>query len=323
MVQYKQRWRFMGWIILAVLLMLVLGILLISYICFYLAFYVPKKKRMYNTEDIPLPKGREYESYHDRFTEWVLQTRALPQRDVSVRSFDGLTLHGKYYEYAPGAVVELLFHGYRSSPEHGLCGAVQRCFALGRSALVVEQRACGRSEGTVITFGINEKRDCLTWLQFLLTEIDPTARVILSGVSMGAATVMMCADEELPPNVIAILADCGYTSPKEIIQKVLVDMKYPPRLVYPFIRLGARLYGHVDIEADSPLSAVKNSRLPIIFFHGEADTFVPCDMSRRLFEACPSYKHLQLVTGAAHGLAFPAAEEEYLQTMREFFQPIL
>jgi len=313
----------MVWIIFLVLLFLVLMVLLISYICFYLAFYVPKRKRAHAPDDIPLPQGKEYEAYRERFTAWVLETRQLSQRDVSVRSFDGLLLRGKYYEYAPGAPIELMFHGYRSSPEHGLCGAVQRCFALGRSALVVEQRACGRSEGSVITFGINEKRDCLTWLRFLLTEIDPTAKVILSGVSMGAATVMMCADEELPSNVIAILADCGYTSPKEIIQKVLADMKYPPQLVYPFIRLGARLYGHFDIEEASPLSAVKNSRIPIIFFHGEADTFVPCHMSRVLYEACPAYKHLQMVPDAAHGLAFPAAEEEYLQTMREFFQPLL
>ena len=113
--------------------------LLIAYICFYIAFYVPRKTEE-NADDISIPEGEIYEPYRDQMTKWIKETRALPHEDVSITSFDGLKLVGKYYEYAPGAPIELMFHGYRGSAERDLSGGVQRCFSLGRNVLLVDQR---------------------------------------------------------------------------------------------------------------------------------------------------------------------------------------
>ena len=200
-----------------------------------------------------------------------------------------------------------------------LSGGVRRCFSLGHSALIVDQRGSGRSEGNTITFGINEHKDCLRWAAFAAAHFGPDVKIILTGISMGAATVLMASDKDLPENVIGILADCGFSSARVIIGKAIEEMGLPIPLVYPFIKLGAKLFGHFDLEADSPLKSVKNSRLPIIFFHGEADDFVPCDMSRELYELCASKKNILTVPGAAHGLSYPAAPEKYLSAMREFF----
>ena len=138
---------------------------------------------------------------------------------------------------------------------------------------------------------------------------------------MGAATVCMAADKELPANVIGILADCGYTSPKKIIRKVIRDMGIPPALGYPFARLGAFLFGGFDLEAGSPEESLKNAKVPVIFYHGEDDAFVPCYMSRENYEICTSRKALVTVPGAGHGLSYPLDMERYLQTLRDFFGP--
>jgi len=138
---------------------------------------------------------------------------------------------------------------------------------------------------------------------------------------MGAATVLMAAGTELPPNVIGVLADCGYDSPKSIIKTVIRQMGLPAELAYPFVKLGARIYGHFNLEETSPVEAVKNCKLPVIFFHGEADDYVPCEMSRENFESCASKKRLVTIPGAGHGLSYPAAPEVYLQALREFFGP--
>ena len=55
------------------------------------------------------------------------------------------------------------------------------------------------------------------------------------------------------------------------------------------------------------------------FFHGENDDFVPCDMSRAMYDACVSRKKLVTVPGAGHGLSYPVAPEEYLESLRAFF----
>ena len=295
-------------------------VLLISYGCYRFAFYVPARKPV--AEDvIDLPKGAAYEPYWEKMEFWIKETRKLPQESVEITSFDGLKLQGKFYEYAPGAPVEIMFHGYRGSAERDMSGGVHRCFKVGRSALVVEQRCSHGSEGNTITFGINEHRDCLKWVDFAIEHLGKDIKIILTGISMGAATVMMAAGEKLPPNVVGILSDCGYTSAKEIMFHVMRGMKLPPKLCYPFVKLGAKLFGHVDLDENSPIEAMKRCTLPVIFFHGEADDFVPCSMSREIFEICTSRKRLVTIPGAGHGVSYAKDPQRYLQELRDFFGP--
>ena len=305
-------------LILAVVLCLLT--LLISYIFFRMGFYVPPRKEV-SGEHFDLPEGEIYEVYWDAMIKWTRETRAMPHEVLTIRSHDGLTLQGKYYEYAPGAPIELMFHGYRGTAERDLSGGVQRCFKLGRSALIVDQRCACASEGSVITFGINEHKDCLLWIDRMLQRFGPDVKIILTGLSMGASTVLMAAGKELPPNVIGVLADCGYNSAKDIILSVIGNMGLPAKLCYPFVKLGAKLYGHFDLEETSPQEALKHCRIPVIFFHGESDDYVPCEMSKINYEACASRKKLVLVPGAGHGLSYPVAPETYLREVREFFGP--
>ena len=98
-------------------------------------------------------------------------------------------------------------------------------------------------------------------------------------------------------------------------------MGLPPKLCYPFVKLGARLYGQFDLEETSPVEAMKNCTVPVIFFHGESDDYVPCQMSQINFDACAARKRLATVPNAGHGLAYPVDPENYLQALREFFGP--
>lgn len=304
--------------LLWILLGAVALVLLISLLCFFVAFYSPKRTPM-GPDEFSIPDGEIYEPFREKMVAWIKEARALPHEDVSIQSFDGLTLRGKYYEYAPGAPIELMLHGYRGNAERDMGGGVQRCFALGRSALVVDQRASGTSDGSVITFGVRESKDCLKWVDFMVAHFGPDVKIILTGISMGASTVLMAAGQPLPKNVIGVLADCGYTSAKEIMYKVIRQMKLPPALAYPFVKLGARLYGGFDLEAMPPVEAVKRCRVPVIFFHGEDDDFVPCQMSVVNYHACASRKRLVTIPGAGHGLSFPVAPKEYLKAAGEFF----
>ena len=305
------------WIGLGVVAFLAVAVLAISYICFRMAFYVSPEQKICK-EEYPIPKGKVYEPHRDKMVEWIKQTRAIPSQNFSITSFDGLTLHGKYYEYAPGAVIEIMFHGYRGSSERDMSGGVQRCFKLGHSALIVDQRSSGRSQGNVITFGVNESRDCLAWMNHAIERFGPDCRLMLTGISMGAATVMIAAGEDLPENVIGVLADCGYSSARDIIKTVIRQMKLPANLLYPFVKLGARLYGHFDLEKYSPEEALKTCKVPVLLFHGEDDDFVPCSMSHENFAACASRKKLVTVPGAGHGLCIIFDPEGYRAAMKDF-----
>ena len=207
----------------------------ITYYCFRFCFYV-KEKAVISPDEFPIPEGEIYEAHRPQMMAWMKEVRALPARECWITSHDGLKLYGKYYECAPGATMELMFHGYRGNAERDLCGGVQRAFALGHNALIVDQRASCHSDGNIISFGVNEHQDCLRWVDFVIREFGPDVRIILTGISMGAATVLLAAGTELPKNVIGVLADCGYTSAHEIIQVVAKTLHLPPKLSYLFVR---------------------------------------------------------------------------------------
>ncbi len=294
-------------------------LLTISFVCFCMTFLVHKEKPLKEGET-DLPQGDIYKPFWPQFTAWALETRSLPCEEVSIRSFDGLTLYGYYYEYAPGAPVEIMFHGYRGTRERDLSGAVQRCFRLKRNALLVDQRGSGKSGGKVITFGVREQKDCLAWTDFVCRRFGPNVKILLTGISMGASTVLSVADAPLPPNVVGILADCGFSSAKEVIGHVIREMGLPPKLLYPFVKAGAKLFGGFNVEEHPPLAAMKNSRLPILFFHGDSDDFVPCSMSRDNYEACVSRKRLCVVRGAGHGLSYTVDPSAYYEALNGFFE---
>lgn len=296
--------------------LLICLVYLLAYICYRMAFYAKNEP---SSEEYPIPDGEIYEPHRETMVGWIREVRALPQDHISVTSFDGLKLHGTFYEHDKDGPIELMFHGYRGNGERDLCGDVQRCFALGHSALIVDQRACGESEGHIISFGVNESRDLLTWLNYICLRF-PDRKIILTGISMGGATVMIAGSLPLPKNVVGILSDCGFTSPEDIIKIVIRKMKLPPNLAYPLVKLGARTFGNFDLEERSPMEAMKTCKVPIIFFHGEDDDFVPCYMSRQCYDACTAEKKIMTVPGAGHGLSYIIDPEGYLASLREMEQ---
>ena len=196
--------------ILSILSGILVLVLLTAAICFFKVFYSPKR-RVLGEDEYEIPEGEIYEVFRDDIIAWTKEVRTLPHEDVSITSYDGLTLKGKYYEYKKGAITELLFHGYQGNAERDLSGGIERCFSLGRNALIIDHRASGTSDGSVITFGVREKRDVLSWIDFAIKHFGEDVKLVLTGVSMGAATVLMVSGEKLPKNVVCILADCPYS----------------------------------------------------------------------------------------------------------------
>ena len=311
------------WIILGCIVAAAIIIFGTAAICYFMVFY-SKDRKPRAEDDYDLPPGDEYKEFYPQMIEWTKRSRATPHRKVEITTFDGLTLRGRFYQLTPDAPIEIMMHGYQGNLERDLSGGIFRALNIGHSVLLYDHRGSGLSDGNTMTFGINESRDCRKWIDYVLTEINPDAKIILSGVSMGAATAMITSGyDDLPPNVVGIVADCGYTSAKDIIKKVVKEMKLPPNLLYPFIKLGAKIYGRFDLDEFSPIEQVKKSKLATIFVHGDIDGYVPMEMSERNFDACSAeHKKLVIIKGADHGLAYPVGQQDYHDVLSEFFEPV-
>lgn len=294
------------------------GILGFSYYAYRKAFYAPTQRP---TEPKPLV-GAQYEA-SEQYIQRISQImEKIPFEPVSITSGDGIKLYGRYYHVADGAPLEILFHGYRSFPFRDCAGGHALSRKMGFNALVVDQRAHGKSAGNTITFGIMERLDALEWVLWACDRFGHQTPIILSGLSMGAATVLMTADLDLPDNVCCIIADSPYSSPCAIIEKVAKDQHLPPLLCRPFIRLGARLFGGFDLCQASAEKAVSKTGIPILLIHGEADGFVPCEMSFRILDACTGPAQLQTFPGADHALSYITDPVRYERVVYEFLRKI-
>jgi len=246
-----------------------------------------------------------------------------PFEEVTVRSKEGLTLYANYYHQKDGAPLEIWCHGYKGNALRDFCGAWAVAKESGHNVLLIDQRCHGRSEGHTITFGILEKTDVIRWIRWA-NERFGEVPILLSGVSMGAATVLMVAGCELPENVKGIIADCPFDAPSNIIRKVLgQDMGMPVKLVYPLIRLGGRLYGRFDLDSDSPVEAVKRAKKPILLIHGDDDRFVPYPMSQNIHAAAPEKIRFHTVPGAGHAMEQIWDPETYRKVVTEFTSSVL
>jgi len=293
-------------------------VLLLALYFLYRHVFGVNSRRLAADDEVPNEdKHREYAKWvHNRIAE----IKTVPFEEMRIRARDGVELYGRYYHRADGAPLVLMFHGYRSSCLRDGMGAFSFTEECGYNILMVDQRAHRSSGGRTITFGVKERYDCLDWILYLQKRFGVDTKMILIGLSMGASTVLMAAGLDLPENVKGVIADCGYSSPKEILQSVIKGMKLPVAPTYFLVRLSAMIYGRFDPDSVSAEEMLKKAKIPVLLIHGEDDGFVPCEMSRRNYEACASEKEILIVPGADHGMSYMTDTPKYVATFTGFMQ---
>lgn len=300
-------------VIIYLLIFILILILVISSITFKFTFLKSKKENnMFN-----LPISKVYESHKELFSKLISELDNLKYEDIYINSHDGLKLHGKYYHVKDNAPICICFHGYRSSATKDFSAGIKMCFENNHNVLLVDHRAHGKSQGQVITFGIKERYDCLDWINYIDTRF-PNSKIFLFGISMGASTIIMSTSLITSQNVVGLIADCPYSSPKQIIKKIAKDMKLPCNILYPFVYLSAKLFGGFNINESNCINEIKNSKIPTLIIHGEADSFTPCEMSKEMKKYASENVNLILFPKADHGLSYITDENRYKQAVKDF-----
>lgn len=307
-----------------VFLMIFAGVLflflLLCYIVYRKAFFNKKGRKR---DDSVMPRGEQYAPHKERIDILSLEMKARNWEHIYIRSRDGVCLAALYHHISDDAPLHIQFHGYRGSPYRDFCGGNKIACDMGHNTLVICQRAHSESGGHTISFGIKERFDCLDWIDYSVKRFGDDKKIIISGLSMGASTVIMAAAEQLPENVCGIIADCPYSSPKEIILKVCSEMGLPPRICYPLIYFGALIFGGFKLNECDSLQGAKNAKIPLLLIHGEADDFVPIEMSRRIAALNPPMVRFYTFSGAGHGLSYMVSCQEYTRITEDFINEVI
>lgn len=250
--------------------------------------------------------------------QWL---EAQPVQPLQVVSYDNKLLFARFVPCENAKATILLFHGYHSHYAVDFSASMRYYHECGYNLLLVDQRAHGRSQGRFLTFGVRERYDVLSWVTYLSLMLGHEHPMFLCGLSMGASTVCMAADLDFPGNVRGIIADCGFTSPADILG-YLIRLKYrlPPKPVIAFLNIFTRLFAGFGLRQWSTTEALARTTLPVILFHGLDDDFVPCWMSRKSYEACAGEKQLLEFPGADHGVSYLVDTPRYQQALARFLE---
>ena len=237
---------------------------------------------------------------------------------ASLTSEDGLTLSARYFPLEGSHRYAILCHGYGGNATQ-MHGYARQFYNMDCSVLVPDARAHGESEGTYYGMGWLDRKDILGWVNQLIAA-DPDAEILLFGVSMGGAAVMMTAGEELPKQIKCIIEDCGYTSVWDefsLQMKSLFDAPDFP-LMYT-TDLVCQLKAGYGFNEASATEQLKQAQVPMLFIHGEEDTFVPYSMLDQVYAACASAEKEKLtIPGAIHGAASSTDPDLYWSTVEVF-----
>lgn len=306
------------WLILGLAIMLFGGCALTLYIAL-------KEVRNHDDAEFANTLSGEMAQYKDIILNAQKENAQLQVETYTLKSFDGLTLYADLYAAEPGSFKGsiLLAHGFRGSGRSDFSCVVEMYHNYGFDILLIDQRAQGRSEGKRMGLGVLERHDIVRWAHFL-AQRKPGMPIILSGVSMGATSVMMAADLDLPEEVRGIVADCGFTSPEEIILWLVRRLHLPEKLMMPALRMVAKPVLGYGLRDCSTIDILAKSQYPLLLVHGEADDFVPCYMSKQNFEAAVAAdKHLSIVPKATHGLSFLVDNKGCCERLFSFLERVL
>lgn len=269
--------------------------------------------------------GTDWGAYSSLINERKKFMLAQPHKDIFQISNDGLKLHATYFPGNPDSnKVVICFHGYTSEGMNDYIGLSDYYLKRGYGMLLVDERAHGKSEGKYIGFGCLDRKDALLWINRVTEMCGENVQILLHGTSMGGATVLMASGLQLPAQVKGIISDCGFTSPKYVFTHVLHSMYHLP--AFPMIQIADhvnRKKAGYGLDECNAAREVRKAKVPILFVHGSADTFVPRHMCDEIYNNCASDKEKLIVMGAAHAESYYKDMSAYENALNDFIGGVI
>jgi dipeptidyl aminopeptidase/acylaminoacyl peptidase len=187
----------------------------------------------------------------------------------------------------------------------------------GFAVLLIDLRGHGASGDARFTFGIDERRDVLGALDWLVAQGFAPSSVGVLGVSMGAAAVIGAAAEE--PALGAVVADCSYAEIEPLLERHWTSASGLPNAFLPATLLMGRLVvGHDLTQADPVRDIVRIAPERLLLIHGAADTFTPVEHGQQLAAASPGAAYWE-VPGANHAASYRENPQGYVERVVGFF----
>ncbi len=290
----------------------------------YIMFLVISKKYKGKLNLIMLDAvNKSIAPYKDKFEDgkfWInKKIKSGETESIFIKSEDNLKLHGLFISNKNSKGIIILFPGYRGTVEVDLYPSCRNYYDLGYSILLVDQRACGKSEGKYITFGVKESIDVACWCKYINRRFK-SKPIILGGISMGATSILMSLKYiNKDMNVKGLIADSGFIFPyDEVLYCINYYFHLDGRIFIGMINMWCMLFAKFSLKERNVICSLKNTSLPILLIHGEDDDFVPIKNSKIMYDNYDGEKKLITFSNASHGISYLVDSKRYLKEIKMF-----
>lgn len=295
------------------IIIIVIGVLLMGCLSLYVGNYVYDYTLNPHSQDNISKNIQVDEEKAEKSYQWLDEN----SQDVYIQSDDKVKLHA-YSIQQNSHIYMIMVHGYRSDAS-GIISPIKKMKKQHYNLIIPSLRGHGKSEGDYIGMGWNDRLDIIKWIDYILKR-DLQASIVLYGVSMGGATVMNVAGEKLPSQVKCVIEDCGYTSVWEVFKNYTDMNELESEIALQMASLTTWIRAGYRLEEASPIDQVKKSQIPILFIHGDQDTFVPYKMVNELYDAAHCPKEKLIIHGAGHASSYAVDAKKYYQTIFDFMR---
>ncbi len=303
--------------------MVIAGIVLFLLFFFFvlpsvLFFIVLFRHQMEKTAASSNLHGTYYAPWADEMIAAEEKLNTDPNRQhVTMKARDGAALQGDLFANGQERLI-IMCHGYMTAPTKNFAVTAERFMKAGYDVLMIHQRAHGPSGGKHTALGLLERYDTLDWAAFCANELG-YERIVLYGVSMGAASIAFASGEIRQKEVKALIMDCGFASPMAQLKVQASKWHIPDFMILPLLQPIVKAFMHVDL-CDSSIPSMEKAALPAVFLHGMKDSTVRPSQGKENFEHYGAEKIFIPVEEAEHTLSMIAGGEPVFEQVRAFLE---
>ena len=301
------------YIIVGLLVLFVIPHFLVTYIIFHEFF-----GRM-SPEKID-KRVRGNPNYEFCVNEMFLEAEKLSKEceELDITSFDGLRLHGYYINRGFNKLM-MFFHGVHSNTLFHFAIQARECLKRGFNVLFVDQRAHAKSEGKYITYGINEHKDVLTWVDYVSNNFKEE-ELYLYGLSMGATSICLASPYLDNSKVKRLVIDAAFTNISDLVDNIVARGNIPKPIFIGGVKFLAKHLAGIEFNSFNTKDTLKDNKIPALFVHGTKDVVVSKQFLIDNYNNCASSKDILEVEGVGHTLAIPLGGEEALDKLFTFLR---
>ena len=230
-------------------------------------------------------------------------------------------IHGTFIKSKTGSKKVILFsHGWKNNGLNDYACAGMYYHKLGYNVLVIDHFGHGESSGKHITFGFFDRHNIKKWVDFINDRFNNDCKIFMHGLSMGSSIVTWSCADKLN-NVCGIIADSGFCEGYELAKHIVrKQIKFFPDLVLFNARVICRIFAGFDIKKCNTSDALKKSKYPILFMHGDKDDFVPTKHSIISYDKCTGRKEIVIFDDCEHIISCLRHPEKYKEVVIKFIE---